>query len=139
MTTEVTWAPAPREMRSPDTGHSGTAAEGTAVTAARGTPCAFADVSAACSGAPRLRITATAAVAPNAAAAAIRKPRLAPARIAAPSPLISAYVSHLYPSVPICLGPWGPVSPGDRGDRGRARTAGPRPATMNSPARLRPG
>jgi len=60
--------------------------------AARGAFCPFSDVSAACIGAPRLRVIARAAVAPNATAVAIRKPRLAPARITGPLAMISAYV-----------------------------------------------
>ncbi len=80
----VTRAPAPTEMRSPDSAHR-------AVTADRGlaaaccAPGPFADASAASTGAPRLRMTASAAVAPNATTVAIRQPRLTPARIVAPS------------------------------------------------------
>jgi hypothetical protein len=67
-------------MRSPDAAHPAATAAGWAVAAA----CSFADVSAAFIGAPLLRVTASAAVAPNATTVATRQPRLAPARIVAP-------------------------------------------------------
>jgi hypothetical protein len=41
----------------------------------------------------------------NATAMAARKPSSAPARIAVPLATISAYVTHLDPGGPVCLGP----------------------------------
>jgi hypothetical protein len=84
-------------MRSPEAAQRGAAvgdlvagagAGDRVAAAALGAFCPFSDASAACTGAPRLRVTARAAVAPNATAAAIRKPRLAPARITGPLAMI---------------------------------------------------
>jgi hypothetical protein len=112
--TVVTRDPAPTEMRSPDPVQRdavagdlvvadcvpavGRVAAADGVAAARGALCPLSDASAACTGAARLRVTARAAVAPNATAVAIRKLRLAPARITGPLAMISAYVSPSKPA-----------------------------------------
>src|SRR5215469_6747317 len=80
----------------------------------------LADISAACIGAPRVRVTASAAVAPNATAAATRQPRR-PAALIEPPFGQSARNHHLYPVTPDLPRPVdrlsGLVHPGARAPR----------------------
>src|SRR6202034_3643968 len=92
----VTCAIGPREMRSPAGAHRGAAS----VLAVAGPGCA---ASAASTGAPRLRTTASTAVAPKAATVAIRQPKRAPARIAAPLLRSARTHTYLHLSAPVCL------------------------------------